>query len=74
GEHPQRRAGSALDRRDLPRAHALRQGRRPVGRLRRRQRRRPVRRRFARRAQPQPLDDRVRHRVRAEHDHPAEDL
>ena len=49
---------------DLPGAHALGEGRRPVRRLRRRHRRGPARRRLARRAQPEPLDDRVRGAVR----------
>ena len=48
------------------------QGRGPVGRVRRRHRRGPARRRLARRAQPEPLDRRLRDRVRREHDRPAE--
>ena len=59
---------------DLPGAPALGEGRRALGRLRRRHRRRPARRRLARRAQPRPLDDRLRDRLRGQHDHPAEDL
>jgi len=59
GQRALGRAGHSLGRRDLPGAHALREGRRAVGSVRRRHRRRSVRRRLARRAQPQSLDGRV---------------
>ncbi|CAA9528269.1 MAG: Protein translocase membrane subunit SecG, partial [uncultured Solirubrobacteraceae bacterium] len=73
GDDPLSGAGRDLRGPDLPGAHALREGRRPVGRLRRRLGRRPLRRRLARRAQPQPLDGRVRAPLRDQHDRPAED-
>ena len=46
---------------------------RPVRRVRCGHRRRSVGRRIARRAQPEPLDGRVRDRVRSQHDHPHQD-
>src|SRR3954452_6553906 len=60
--------GRDLDRPDLPGAYALREGRRAVRRVRGRDRPGTARRRLARRAQPEPLDGRLRDRVRREHD------
>src|SRR4051794_39574907 len=74
GKHPQRRAGADLDRPDLSRAPALGQGRRALGRLRDRGRRRLRRGRFTGRAQPRPLDHLLRGPLRHQHGRPAEDL
>ena len=72
GAHPVDRPGDHLGRPDLPGAHALGQGRRAVGRLRRGHRSGPARRRLARRAQPEPLDGGLRDRLHGQHDHPAQ--
>ncbi|CAA9515059.1 MAG: hypothetical protein AVDCRST_MAG85-2561, partial [uncultured Solirubrobacteraceae bacterium] len=74
GQHPLSRAGGPVVRRDLPGAHALGQGRRPVGRLRRRHRLGPLRRRLARGAQPQPVDRLLRRPLGHQLDHPDQGL
>src|SRR5436190_16355551 len=66
--------GDHLDRADLPRAPSFREGRGALWRVRNRADRQRIRWRFARRAQPGPLDGRVRDPVRPQHDRPAQDL
>ncbi len=74
GSRARRIPGDHLDRPDLPHPSPLGEGRGALRRVRDRAVGQLVRRRIAGRAQPRPLDGRLRDPVRPQHHRPAQDL